>query len=184
MNHINKYLCLHSFDSDYLCCQIYNKSLEWHAVVGVGVIVGVVCGIKCICVHREHHRLDEDLQSGPRLRFCLDPRESLSRQLSVWPVAPDSSGTVTLDPMQGRQSQLPGFTWHCQWKDGAFKIHQWKDLQWNQLSPSDKRSWSSLDSLYWRISDELLYSLIYSFLVVNFNQSDGRFSFRIIFNSL
>lgn len=63
--HINKYLCLHSFDSDYLCCQIYNKAQEWHAIVGVGVIVGVVCGSKCICVYREHRRLDEDLQSGP-----------------------------------------------------------------------------------------------------------------------
>lgn len=77
---------------------------------------------------------------GPQLRFCLDPRDFLSRQLSAWPVAPDSSGTVTLDPTQGRQSHLPGFTWHCQWKDGVFKIHQWKDLQWNQLSPADKRS--------------------------------------------
>lgn len=59
---------------------------------------------------------------GSQQRFCLDPRESLSRQLSVWPVAPDSSGTVTLDPVQGRHLQLPGFTCHCQWKDGAFKI--------------------------------------------------------------
>lgn len=92
---------------------------------------------------------------GPQLRVCLDLRESLSRQLSVWPVAPDSSGAVTLDPVQGRQSWLPGFIWHCQWKDGEFKIYQWKDLQCNQLFPTDKRScWQkkslhSLTNLEW-----------------------------------
>ena len=69
-----------------------------------------------------------------KLRFCLDPWESLSRQLSVWPVAPDSSRAVTLDPTQGRQSQLPGFTWHCQWKEGAFRIHQWKTFNKNSFT--------------------------------------------------
>lgn len=78
---------------------------------------------------------------GSQLSFCLDPRGSLSRQLLVWPVAPDSSGTVTLNPVQERQSRpglKSGFMWHCQWKDGVFKIYQCKDLQWKQLHTTDK----------------------------------------------
>lgn len=130
--HITRNLCLHSFDSNYLCCQVYNSVLEWHAIVGIRVTVGIVCGLwesANLCATAifwtslTRWGFTVMLRpAGPQLRFCLDSRESLSRQLSVWPVAPDSSGTVTLDPAQGRQRQLPGFTWHCQWKDGAFKI--------------------------------------------------------------
>lgn len=133
-------ICAHTFfDSDYLCFLkfIIVSWMTCHSMRWAHCRCRPVCTVG---TPRTGWGFTLSLSpKGPRLRFCLDPGESLARQLSVWPVALNSSGTVTLDPMQGRQSQLPGFTWHCQWKYGAFKIHQWKDLQWNQLSPTDKR---------------------------------------------
>lgn len=76
--HITRNLCLHSFDSNYLYCQIYNSVSEWHAIGGIRVTVGIVCNV-CIYEQREYfglHQLDEDLQP---CRDSEDPNKG-----SVW----------------------------------------------------------------------------------------------------
>lgn len=74
-------------------------------LVNVSVCIGNIWDIADwmrIYSHTETQRTPSEVLFGPT--------RSLSRQLSAWPVAPDSNGTVTLDPTQGRQSHLPGFT--------------------------------------------------------------------------